>query len=181
MIIDSESEQNYEQFPIFTSNIYQPRDTISEILSIEIPKTKVIVRKRPLNQKEISLKEVDNISIVGKNKVVITELKKNLDLSKYIDKKEFIFDRAFDEKSTNDLIYKEEIRPMIYNAFYLKAKITCFAYGQTGSGKTYTLLGKNITNTIESNNTSIIGSKTDDFEMTTTMKIKRYKEIQKDV
>ena len=152
MIIDSESEQNSEQFPIFTSNIYQPRDTISEILSIEIPKTKVIVRKRPLNQKEISLKEVDNISIVGKNKVVITELKKNLDLSKYIDKKEFIFDRAFDEKSTNDLIYKEEIRPMIYNAFYLKAKITCFAYGQTGSGKTYTLFGSSFSLNSKNNN-----------------------------
>ena len=141
MIIESEISENSEQSPIPVSNIYQPRDTISEILSIEIPKTKVIVRKRPLNQKEISQKEVDNIAIEGKNKVVITELKKNLDLSKYIDKKEFIFDRAFDEKASNDLIYKEEIRPMIYNAFYQKAKITCFAYGQTGSGKTYTLFG----------------------------------------
>ena len=141
MIIETENSENSEQSPIPGSNIYQPRDTISEILSIEIPKTKVIVRKRPLNQKEISQKEVDNIAIEGKNKVVITELKKNLDLSKYIDKKEFIFDRAFDEKATNDLIYREEIRPMIYNAFYQKAKITCFAYGQTGSGKTYTLFG----------------------------------------
>ena len=141
MIIESELSENSEHSPIPGSNIYQPRDTISEILSIEIPKTKVIVRKRPLNQKEISQKEVDNIAIEGKNKVVITELKKNLDLSKYIDKKEFIFDRAFDEKATNDLIYREEIRPMIYNAFYQKAKITCFAYGQTGSGKTYTLFG----------------------------------------
>ena len=141
MIIESETLENSEQSPIPSPHIYQPRDTISEILSKEIPKTKVIVRKRPLNQKEISQKEVDNITIEGKNKVVISELKKNLDLSKYIDKKEFIFDRAYDEKSSNDLIYKEEIRPMIYNAFYQKAKITCFAYGQTGSGKTFTLFG----------------------------------------
>ena len=62
-------------------------------------------------------------------------------MTKYIDKKEFIFDKAYDEKSTNDKIYKEEIRPMIYSAFYQKSKITCFAYGQTGSGKTYTLFG----------------------------------------
>ena len=141
MIIESDMSQNSEQSPFFDPHIYQPRDTLSEILSIEIPKTKVIVRKRPLNQKELSQKEVDNISIVDKNKVVITELKKKLDLTKYIDKKEFIFDRAYDEKSSNDLIYKEEIRPMIYNAFYQKAKVTCFAYGQTGSGKTYTLFG----------------------------------------
>ena len=80
MIIETENSENSEQSPIPGSNIYQPRDTISEILSIEIPKTKVIVRKRPLNQKEISQKEVDNIAIEGKNKVVITELKKNLDL-----------------------------------------------------------------------------------------------------
>ena len=115
MIIESELDQNSPSS--FNPNLFQQRDTLSEILSIEIPKTKVIVRKRPLNQKELSLKEVDNISIVGKNKVVITELKKNLDLTKYIDKKEFIFDRAFDEKASNDLIYREEIRPMIYNAF----------------------------------------------------------------
>ena len=76
---------------------------------------------------------------------MITELKKNLDLSKYIDKKDFIFDRTFDEKASNDLIYKEEIRLMIYNTFYQKAKITCFAYGQTGSGKPYTLFGSSFT------------------------------------
>ena len=90
MIIESETLENSEQSPIPSPHIYQPRDTISEILSKEIPKTKVIVRKRPLNQKEISQKEVDNISIVDKNKVVVTELKKKLDLTKYIDKKEFI-------------------------------------------------------------------------------------------
>ena len=150
MIIESDILQNSEQSQFFDPNFYQPRDTLYEILSIEIPKTKVIVRKRPLNQKEISQKEVDNISIVDKNKVVVTELKKKLDLTKYMDKKEFIFDRAYDEKSSNDLIYKEEIRPMIYNAFYQKAKITCFAYGQTGSGKTYTLFGTTFSQNVKS-------------------------------
>ena len=139
MLIDSD-KKDYSQSDIPSqSNEYN--NIIDQILSIEIPKTKVIVRKRPLNQKEISSKEVDNIAIIDENKVVVSELKKNLDLTKYIDKKEFIFDKAFGEKATNDKIYKEEIRPMIYNAFYQKTKITCFAYGQTGSGKTYTLFG----------------------------------------
>ena len=71
MIIESETLENSEQSSIPSPHIYQPRDTISEILSKEIPKTKVIVRKRPLNQKEISQKEVDNITIEGKNKVQI--------------------------------------------------------------------------------------------------------------
>ena len=140
MIIDSEKKENYQNE--FKSQEYN--DCLSQIFSIQIPKTKVIVRKRPLNQKEIAAKEVDNITIIDENKIVLTELKIKLDLSKYIDKKEFIFDKAYDEKSSNDKIYKEDIRPMIYNAFYQKAKITCFAYGQTGSGKTYTLFGNNI-------------------------------------
>ena len=142
MLIDSEIKQKNENDMNYDSNPYN--EELSEILSIEIPKTKVIVRKRPLNQKEIASKEVDNISIIDQNKVVLTELKKNLDLRQYLDKKEFIFDKAYDEKSSNDLIYRQDIRPMIYNAFYQKTKITCFAYGQTGSGKTYTLFGNTV-------------------------------------
>ena len=149
MFTDSEiKEDSQSDFP---SQEQEYNNSVSQILSIDIPKTKVIVRKRPLNQKEISNKEVDNISIVDKNKVVITELKKNLALYKYFDKKEFIFDRAYDEKASNDIIYKEEIRAMIYNAFYQKVKITCFAYGQTGSGKTYTLFGNSILNNSNKN------------------------------
>ena len=146
MLIDSEIKENSEND--FPPQSQEYNNSLSQILSIEIPKTKVIVRKRPLNQKEISAKEVDNISIIEEKKVVVTELKKNLDLTKYLDKKEFIFDKAYDEKASNDKIYKEEIRPMIYSAFYQKSKITCFSYGQTGSGKTYTLFGNSNKNTI---------------------------------
>ena len=142
MLIDSEIKEKNENDMNYDSNPYY--EELSEILSIEIPKTKVIVRKRPLNQKEIASKEVDNISIIDQNKVVLTELKKNLDLRQYLDKKEFIFDKAYDEKTSNDFIYRQDIRPMIYNAFYQKTKITCFAYGQTGSGKTYTLFGNTV-------------------------------------
>lgn len=49
---------------------------------------------------------------------------------------------AFDENSTNEMIYLETVRPMVDAAFN-KAKVTCFAYGQTGSGKTYTMMGNN--------------------------------------
>ena len=62
MIIDSEIKQKNENDMNYDSNPYN--EELSEILSIEIPKTKVIVRKRPLNQKEIASKEVDNISII---------------------------------------------------------------------------------------------------------------------
>ena len=151
MIIDSGIKENPQYDLNLQSQEYN--NSISQILSIDIPKTKVIVRKRPLNQKEISTKEVDNISITNENTVIVTELKKNLDLSKYYDKKEFIFDKAYDEKCSNEELYKKEIRPMIYNAFYQKTKITCFAYGQTGSGKTYTLFGNSFSNSSNKNMT----------------------------
>ena len=78
MIIDSGIKENPQYDLNLQSQEYN--NSISQILSIDIPKTKVIVRKRPLNQKEISTKEVDNISITNENTVIVTELKKNLDL-----------------------------------------------------------------------------------------------------
>ena len=127
-------------------NIYDPQiksqsPGIDSILNIPIPKIKVIIRKRPLNSKEINKNETDIISIKNNSRVIVSEQKVGLDLTKYIDKKEFIFDNAYDESSNNELIYMQNIRPMIFNAFYFKSKITCFAYGQTGSGKTFTMMG----------------------------------------
>ena len=55
MIIDSEIKENSENNIPPQSQEYN--NALSQILSIEIPKTKVIVRKRPLNQKEISAKK----------------------------------------------------------------------------------------------------------------------------
>ena len=89
MIVKNDIKDDSKTDIPFIYNEY--RSTMNKILSIEIPKAKVIIRKRPLNQKEISLKEVGNISIIGENKIVLSELKKNLDLSQYMDKKEFIF------------------------------------------------------------------------------------------
>ena len=125
---------------------YSPRTNtintdLASILNTPIPKIKVIVRKRPLNSKEINKKEIDIISIKDNSRVIVSEEKIGLDLTKYIDKKEFLFDNAYNEFSTNEDIYMQNIRPMIFAAFYSKYKITCFAYGQTGSGKTFTMMG----------------------------------------
>ena len=124
---------------------------IDSILNTPIPKIKVIIRKRPLNQKEISKGENDIISTKNYSQVIVSEQKVGLDLTKYIDKKEFIFDNAYDEFSNNEFIYIQNIRPMIFNAFYFKSKITCFAYGQTGSGKTFTMMGSLSGNSNSSN------------------------------
>ncbi len=116
------------------NNQNQPHSKISKI--------KVLVRKRPANQREQIQNDIDIIEKKGKDKIIIKELKNKLDLTKYIEEHHFTFDAVYDEKSTNQEIYNEIVKPMIKSAFQ-RTKITCFAYGQTGSGKTYTMLGNN--------------------------------------
>ena len=109
-----------------------------------IPKIKVIVRKRPLNKKELDKGHKDIIEIENPCTLIVKEIKTSLDLTKYIDSHKFIFDSVYDENSTNETIYLETVRPLIESVFYNNTKITCFAFGQTGSGKTFTMMGNNI-------------------------------------
>ena len=108
----------------------------------KISKIKVLVRKRPANQREQIQNDIDIIEKKGKDTIIVKELKNKVDLTKYIEEHHFTFDAVYDENSTNEQIYKEIVKPMIKAAFE-KTKITCFAYGQTGSGKTYTMMGNN--------------------------------------
>ena len=62
-----------------------------------------------------------------------------LDLTKYVEKQQFIFDEVFDIDTTNFQVYQKTALPLIETLFQ-GGKATCFAYGQTGSGKTYTML-----------------------------------------
>ena len=113
----------------------------SETHSFEsIPKIRVIIRKRPLSKKEQSKNEKDVIDIKENKKVIVKEQKQKVDLTKYMEEHQFIFDIAYNQEATNEQIYLEAVRPMIEAAFN-KTKVTCFAYGQTGSGKTYTMIG----------------------------------------
>ena len=124
-------------------NIKPNENTLKESNPISyenIPKIRVIIRKRPLSKKEISKNEKDVIEIKENKKVIVKEKKQKVDLTKYIEEHPFIFDLAYDQDATNEKIYLETVRPMIEAAFN-KIKVTCFAYGQTGSGKTYTMMG----------------------------------------
>ena len=105
-----------------------------------IPKIRVIVRKRPLSKKETLKNDTDIVDIRNNKQVIVKELKTKVDLTKYIEEHSFTFDQAFNENATNEQIYLSTVRPMIEAAFH-KTKVTCFAYGQTGSGKTFTMMG----------------------------------------
>ncbi|GAB4852579.1 Kinesin-like protein KIN-13B [Ancistrocladus abbreviatus] len=104
-----------------------------------VAKIKVVVRKRPLNKKEISKKEDDIITTEPKsNSLTVHEKKVKVDLTEYVEKHEFVFDAVLDEYVSNDEVYAETVEPIIPLIFQ-RTKATCFAYGQTGSGKTYTM------------------------------------------
>lgn len=102
-----------------------------------VAKIKVVVRKRPLNKKEVSRKEDDVVS-VSANSLTVHEPKLKVDLTAYVEKHEFCFDAVLDQQVTNDEVYRETVQPIIPIIFQ-RTKATCFAYGQTGSGKTYTM------------------------------------------
>ncbi|CAM0881776.1 unnamed protein product [Alopecurus aequalis] len=104
-----------------------------------VAKIKVVVRKRPLNKKEISKKEEDIIDIeLNSNALTVHETKLKVDLTEYVEKHGFVFDAVLDEDVSNDEVYRETVEPVV-PAIFNRTKATCFAYGQTGSGKTYTM------------------------------------------
>ncbi|KAK1312514.1 Diatom spindle kinesin 1 [Acorus calamus] len=126
-------------------NVGLPETSLSRSFSVEKDKTnpvakiKVVVRKRPLNRKEISKKEEDIVSIEPNSScLTVHETKLKVDLTEYEERHEFVFDAVLDEDVSNDDVYRETVEPIVPTIFQ-RTKATCFAYGQTGSGKTYTM------------------------------------------
>lgn len=103
-----------------------------------VAKIKVVVRKRPLNKKELSRKEEDIVTVYENAYLTVHEPKLKVDLTAYVEKHEFCFDAVLDEHVTNDEVYRVTVEPIIPTIFQ-RTKATCFAYGQTGSGKTFTM------------------------------------------
>ncbi|XP_031092341.1 kinesin-like protein KIN-13B [Ipomoea triloba] len=102
-----------------------------------VAKIKVVVRKRPLNKKELMKNEEDIIE-TRTNSLIVHETKLKVDLTQYLEKHEFVFDAVLNEEVSNDEVYRETVEPIVPIIFQ-RTKATCFAYGQTGSGKTYTM------------------------------------------
>ncbi|AWP02152.1 Kinesin-like protein [Scophthalmus maximus] len=100
----------------------------------------VCVRRRPLNKKELAMKDVDVITIPSKDVVIVHEPKQKVDLTRYLENQTFRFDYAFDDSTTNEMVYTFTARPLVETIFE-RGMATCFAYGQTGSGKTHTMGG----------------------------------------
>jgi kinesin family protein 2/24 len=49
----------------------------------EVPKIRVVVRKRPLTQKEIMRKDEDVLTVTSAQTLILKEIKQRVDLTKY--------------------------------------------------------------------------------------------------
>ena len=132
MILDHRSTISYT--PITSSNMNQQQFEQKDL------RICVAVRKRPLNKREIAKKDNDVITIPNKNHCLVHVPKSKVDLTKYLDNQTFKFDYTFDERASNDLIYRYTAAPLI-DTIFNGGNATVFAYGQTGSGKTFTMGG----------------------------------------
>uniref|UniRef100_A0A5K3FTZ0 Kinesin-like protein n=1 Tax=Mesocestoides corti TaxID=53468 RepID=A0A5K3FTZ0_MESCO len=101
-----------------------------------IEAVRVIVRCRPLNNREKALECKEIISIDSKRgQCSISNYSRAKDQTKT-----FFFDGAYDSLSTTEEIYADVVYPLVegvtegYNG-------TVFAYGQTGCGKSFTMQG----------------------------------------
>eukprot|EP00605_Chrysophyceae_sp_TOSAG23-4_P002059 GSChrysophyteH1.ASY1.ANO1.2280.1 assembled CDS len=88
---------------------------------------KVAVRCRPLSGKEVER---------GCGSII-----KSTDKTVHIDQaRDFTFDHCYDEKSTQEQVYKDLGSPVVDQALD-GFNCTIFAYGQTGSGKSHSMMG----------------------------------------
>lgn len=55
---------------------------------------------------EMAKKELDVLTVPNKDTVLVHEPKLKVDLTKYLENQQFRFDYAFDEHSTNEIVYK---------------------------------------------------------------------------
>ncbi|UJR38447.1 hypothetical protein I4U23_031115 [Adineta vaga] len=132
MILDYRSTVNY--IPITNSNMKEYQFNQKDL------RICVAVRKRPLNKREIAKKDNDVITIPNKDHCLVHVPKSKVDLTKYLDNQTFKFDYTFDERASNDLVYRYTAAPLI-DTIFNGGNATVFAYGQTGSGKTFTMGG----------------------------------------
>lgn len=93
----------------------------------------VVVRTRPLNDRERSENARNVFSFPSKREIAVALKGKNVT-------KTYTFDTVYPPDSTQAEVYESTVRPIVEES--LKGfNCTIFAYGQTGTGKTFTMEG----------------------------------------
>ncbi|XP_031142190.1 kinesin-like protein KIF3B [Sander lucioperca] len=99
---------------------------------------KVVVRCRPMNEKERAAKFERVVSVDVKLGQIIVRNPREASASEL--PKIFTYDSVYDSNSKQIDLYDETFRPLV-DSVLLGFNGTIFAYGQTGTGKTYTMEG----------------------------------------
>lgn len=68
--------------------------------------TDIVTNLRSPPAVELSVKDLDVITIPSKDVVMVHEPKQKVDLTRYLENQTFRFDYAFDENSTNEMVYR---------------------------------------------------------------------------
>lgn len=104
----------------------------------------VIVRCRPMLQKDLMSNETESVSVVSDNTLIMTETYDidghSVQVSEKARKLQFEFTKIFPKASTNQDIYNYTCKPMLKELFE-GLNGTVFAYGASQSGKTFTMMG----------------------------------------
>lgn len=59
---------------------------------------------------ELASKDIDVITIPSKDLLLVHEPKTKVDLTRYLENHKFRFDYAFDENSTNEMVYRLDLK-----------------------------------------------------------------------
>ena len=124
--------------------VAERRRLFNELLRIK-GNIRVFCRVRPLNAQEdgVSCVEFPNDDMANKSVALITEDKQQStqgSAGRQAHRKEFEFDRVFDERCSQVQVFEESVQPLVQSALD-GFNVCVFAYGQTGSGKTHTMEG----------------------------------------
>ncbi|KDR15685.1 kinesin-like protein KIF3A [Zootermopsis nevadensis] len=103
----------------------------------EVENVRVVVRVRPLSEKEIETGYQQITKVDTVNKTITVE---NPQAADGEPPKTFTFDVVFDTDSRQMDVYNETARPIV-NKVLMGYNGTILAYGQTGTGKTFTMQG----------------------------------------
>lgn len=103
---------------------------------------RVIVRCRPMNEKEKKLAYVNVVNIDAKRRCVELSGCKT-EKQNELTSKVFSLDDVYDDKSKTKEIFVENTCPLV-NAVLNGFNGTIFAYGQSGAGKTFTMEGQDL-------------------------------------
>ncbi|CAF1278825.1 unnamed protein product [Adineta steineri] len=118
----------------FTTNYSTFTHTLTDDPSSDKDRVRVIIRVRPMNNKEYASDKQPQkvLHCVNENSIVFDGGQHS---------RRFGFDSVFDEASTQEEVFHYSGVKRLVDMAIDGYIATCFAYGQTGSGKTHTMIG----------------------------------------